>query len=42
MKIISAEINEEREAYLVKYRTITQVITKINPKLIEVEKRIPR
>jgi len=41
-KITNDEISDDKEEYFDKYKTITQLTIKINPKEIEKAKRIPR
>jgi hypothetical protein len=41
-KITNDEISDDKEEYFDKYKTITQLAIKINPKEIEKAKRIPR
>ena len=42
IKIIKLEINEDKEEYLEKYKTINQLRRKSTPMLIEKEKSIPK
>ena len=41
-KIINVDMSEDKDEYFDRYKTIIQLMTKINPKEIEKAKRIPR
>jgi hypothetical protein len=41
-KIINVDMSEDKDEYFDRYKTIIQLMTKINPKEIEKAKRTPR